>query len=77
MNTILSALAELSTWLIAVAACLHLGVFLLLWGWAKRDMRVLAGTLQDYTRDLRQRSVLDPTPISPTRWKHLSLILKT
>ena len=24
MNTILSALAELSTWLIAVAACLHL-----------------------------------------------------
>jgi len=61
VNTILSALAELSTWLIAVAACLHLGVFVLLWSWAKRDMRILAGTLQDYTRDLRQRSVLDPT----------------
>lgn len=61
MNHLLSALAELSTWIIAFAACLHLGVFALLFFWARRDMRILAGTLQDYTRDLRQRSVLDPT----------------
>ncbi len=61
MDNILSAIAELSTSIITVAACLHLAVFALLVAWSKRDMRVLAGTLQDYTRDLRQRSVLDPT----------------
>jgi len=61
VNQILSAVAELSTWIISIAACLHLALFALLRWWSKRDMRVLAGTLQDYTRDLNQRSVLDPT----------------
>lgn len=61
VNHLLSAVAELSTWIIAWAACLHLGVFVLLVVWARRDMRILTGTLQDYTRELRHRSVLDPT----------------
>ncbi|TWT63991.1 MotA/TolQ/ExbB proton channel family protein [Rubinisphaera italica] len=61
MNSILSAIAELSTWAISVAACFHLAVFAVLVLWSRRDMKILTGTLQDYTRDLRQRSVLDPT----------------
>ncbi len=61
MDNILSAIAELSTWIITVAACFHLAVFAGLVLWAKRDMHILTGALQDYTRDLKQHSVLDPT----------------
>jgi len=61
VGSLLALLAGLSTWLIVSAAVLHLAVFAMLLVWARRDMRILAGTLQDYTRDLRQRSVLDPT----------------
>ena len=61
MESILSAIAELSTWIITVAACIHLAIFAGLVLWSKRDMHILAGALQDYTRDLKQHSVLDPT----------------
>lgn len=61
MDNILSALAELSTWIITVAACFHLAVFAGLVLWMRRDMHVLTGALQDYTRGLKQHSVLDPT----------------
>ncbi len=61
MNSLLTLLSELATGIIAVAACLHLAIFVLLFFWARRDLRILAGTLQDYTRDLRQQSVLEPT----------------
>ena len=61
MDSILSAMAELSTWIIVVAACMHVAIFIGLVLWARRDMQILTGTLQDYTRHLKQRSVLDPT----------------
>lgn len=61
MNQLLSLLSELATGAILVAGCLHLVIFIGLTLWARRDLRILAGTLQDYTRDLHQRSVLAPT----------------
>ncbi|MCA8987747.1 MAG: MotA/TolQ/ExbB proton channel family protein [Planctomycetaceae bacterium] len=61
MNQLLTAVAELSTTAIAVAAGLHLALFAFLFVWSRRDLRVLAGVLQDYTRDLKQQSILEPT----------------
>lgn len=51
--------SSLSTPVIVVAALLHLSCFLFLRTWCSRDLRVIAGTLDDYTRGLKHRSVLD------------------
>ncbi len=51
--------SSLSTPVIVVAALLHLSYFLFLRTWCSRDLRVIAGTLDDYTRGLKHRSVLD------------------
>lgn len=40
------------------AAVLHLLGFLVLWVWYRRDLKVIAGSLDDFTRGLRHRSVL-------------------
>ena len=55
----LQFLSSLSTPVIAVAAVLHLLYFSFLRGWCARDLRVIAGTLDDYTRGLKHRSVLE------------------
>ena len=55
----LQFLSSLSTPFIAVAAVLHLLYFSFLRSWCARDLRVIAGTLDDYTRGLKHRSVLE------------------
>jgi biopolymer transport protein ExbB/TolQ len=40
------------------ATLLHLFFFVVLWLWYRRDLRVIAGCLDDYTRGLKHRSIL-------------------
>lgn len=61
MSGLLDNLSGLSTFVIATAGFVHLGLFLVLWLWWRRDLRHIASTLEDFTRDLRHRSVLDAT----------------
>jgi biopolymer transport protein ExbB len=61
MNSLLDSLSSLSTFVIAAASAVHLAAFALLWSWARRDLRVIASSLAEFTRDLRHRSVLDAT----------------
>lgn len=43
---------------IAGAAVLHLCAYVVLWVWYRRDLRGIAGCLDDFTRGLQHRSVL-------------------
>ena len=54
----LEYLSGISTPVIACTAIIHLVVFLILWIWYGRDLRVIAGCLDDFTRGLKHRSVL-------------------
>ncbi len=54
----LQFLSSLSTPVIAGCAILHLFYFVILRQWYARDLRMIAGTLDDYTRGLKYRSVL-------------------
>ena len=51
--------SSLSTPVIAIVAILHLFYFWFLRNWCARDLRVIAETLDDYTRGLKHRSVLE------------------
>ncbi len=51
--------SSLSTPIIVIAAFLHLLYFAFLRAWCSRDLRIIAGTLDDYTRGLKHRSVLE------------------
>src|SRR5690606_13984819 len=51
----------LSTLVIAAATAVHLAFFVLLWIWFRRDTRVIAASLDRFTRGLKHRSVLDAT----------------
>jgi biopolymer transport protein ExbB/TolQ len=51
--------SSLSTLTIAICAVVHLLFFAVLRMWCNRDLKLIAGTLDDYTRGLRYRSVLD------------------
>ena len=42
-------------------AAFHLLVFIFLWFWSRRDLRMIASALDDFTRGLPHRSVLDRT----------------
>lgn len=59
MTDLLNQLSGLSTLIITVAFGAHLFLFLVLRVWAKRDLRGIVGTLDDFTRGLKHRSVLD------------------
>lgn len=54
----LEYLSGISTPVIACTAVAHLLVFLILWIWYGRDLRIIAGSLDDFTRGLKHRSVL-------------------
>jgi biopolymer transport protein ExbB/TolQ len=54
----LQFLSSLSTPVIAGCAVLHLLYFAILRQWYQRDLRIIAGTLDDYTRGLKYRSIL-------------------
>ena len=50
--------STLSSPVIVAVAAAHLGVFALLWNWHGRDVRAIVGCLDEFTRGLRYRSVL-------------------
>ena len=55
----LNQISQLSTYLIAGLAIFHLAAFFLLAGWARRERRSLAQTLNRFTEGLPNRSQLD------------------
>lgn len=57
----LDVISSFSTPVILVAAAVHLAFFILLWIWFRRDSRVIAGSLDRFTRGMRHRSMLDAT----------------
>ncbi len=61
MTDMLDRLSAISTTVIAAAAVVHLIFFVLLWIWFRRDSRVIAASLDRFTRGLKHRSVLDAT----------------
>jgi biopolymer transport protein ExbB/TolQ len=61
VSELLSGLSALSTFVIAGAFAVHLAFFFFLWVWSRRDLKTMASSLADFTRDLRHRSVLDST----------------
>lgn len=54
----LDQLSGLSTPVIAGAAVAHVLAFVVLWWWYGRDLRIIAGCLDEFTRGLQHRSVL-------------------
>lgn len=58
---LLERLSQLSTPAIVCAFIVHLFVFLMLWTAYRHNLRTIALTLEDFTRGLRHRSVLDRT----------------
>jgi len=61
MAGLLDNLSGLSTFVIGIACAVHLVAFFVLWVWSARDFRNIASSLDDFTRDLRNRSILDAT----------------
>ena len=61
MVQLLITLSQISVYVIVVAFFLHLSLFIVLWFWYRRDLRIIASSLDDFTRDLKHRSVLDST----------------
>jgi biopolymer transport protein ExbB/TolQ len=61
MNSLLQALSSASAFLIAVAGAVHVVLFVLLWLWYRHDLQRIAAALDDFTRGINHRSVLDRT----------------
>lgn len=59
LTDLLRQLSGLSTTIILCALAVHLFVFCLLWIWARRDLRNIASSMYDFTRRLRNQSLLD------------------
>ncbi|MEZ6061409.1 MAG: MotA/TolQ/ExbB proton channel family protein [Planctomycetaceae bacterium] len=54
----LTYLSGLTSIIIVAAAAFHVFCFFVLWVWYRRDLSVIAGALDDFTRGLKHRSVL-------------------
>lgn len=61
MNGLLDGLSGLSTLAIVAACAVHLTLFIVLWFWSRRDLRQMASSLDNFTRNLKHRSILDST----------------
>jgi biopolymer transport protein ExbB/TolQ len=61
VTDVLNSLSAISTYVIVGAFAVHLFVFFVLWLWSRRDLKTMASSLADFTRDLKNRSVLDST----------------
>lgn len=59
MTNLLDGLSAVSTWFIFGLFAIHLFAFFVLWVWWRRDLRGIASCMDDFTRDLKHRSVLD------------------
>lgn len=57
----IDSLSALSTTVIVAAGAVHLAFFALLFVWWRRDLRRIASSLDQFTRNLKHRSVLDAT----------------
>ena len=58
-SALLEQMSTLSTPVIVVLFGLHLLLFFVLWIWSKRDFRVIASSLFDFTKGLKNQSLLD------------------
>ncbi|MDA0283333.1 MAG: MotA/TolQ/ExbB proton channel family protein [Planctomycetota bacterium] len=56
---LLDGLSGLSTLVIVGLFAAHVFGFLVLWIWWRRDLRAIASSLDEFTRGLRQRSLMD------------------
>ena len=56
---LLDSLSGLSTLLIVGLFAIHLFAFFVLWVWWRRDLRAIASSLDEFTRGIRQRSLMD------------------
>lgn len=61
MPGLIDNLSALSTFVIGAACVAHLALFFALWTWSRRDLRTIASSLDDFTRGLKHRSILDTT----------------
>jgi biopolymer transport protein ExbB/TolQ len=61
MPGLLNNISNLSTLAISSAFAVHVVAFLWLWTWSKRDLRRIAGSLDDFTRGLKHSSILGAT----------------
>jgi biopolymer transport protein ExbB/TolQ len=61
MTNLLDGLSAVSTWFIFGAFAIHLFAFFVLWVWWRRDLRGIASCMDDFTRELKHRSILDTT----------------
>ena len=61
MPVLINSLSSLSTFAIGAACAVHLILFFVLWVWSRRDLRTIACSLDDFTRGLKHRSLLDAT----------------
>ena len=59
MSGLLDSLSSISTVVILAIFAVHLFAFGLLWGWARRDLRQIVSALDEFTRGLKHRSILD------------------
>ncbi len=58
-DALIGQVSGLSTLIIVAAFAVHGFVFLLLWVWARRDLRAIASSLFDFTRRIKNQSLLD------------------
>jgi biopolymer transport protein ExbB len=56
---LLNRLSSLSTHIILAAFAVHLFVYFVLWIWYRRDLRSIASTLFDFTKGIKNPSLLD------------------
>jgi biopolymer transport protein ExbB len=61
MTQFLDMLSVLSTSIIAVCAAVHFVLFILLYVWYRNDLSRIAAALDDFTRGIKHRSMLDRT----------------
>ena len=61
MPGLIDNLSSISTSVIGAAFAVHLSAFFVLRVWSRRDLRTIASSLDDFTRGLKHRSVLDST----------------
>ncbi len=59
LSSLIDSLSALSTVVIAAAFAVHVFAFLILWTWWRRDLRSIASSLDDFTRGIKHRSVMD------------------
>lgn len=58
-DDLIGEISGLSTVIIVVAFAVHVLMYFILWIWARRDLRAIATSLYDFTRRLKNQSLLE------------------